>query len=107
MRYAIVSDIHANLAAWKTVLKDIADMRADKIICLGDVSGYGPQPVDVLESVYRVVNVTLLGNHDAAICGKLDPNTFSPRAKTAVLRHREQLSGVGMAWLKTLPLECV
>jgi predicted phosphodiesterase len=105
MRYAIVSDIHANLNAWQTVLKDIADMRADKLICLGDVTGYGPKPVEVLESVYRVVHVTLLGNHDAAICGKLDPATFSPRAKAAVRRHREQLSETAMAWLKTLPLE--
>ncbi len=105
MRYAIVSDIHANLAAWQTVLADIADMRADKIICLGDVSGYGPKPVEVLESVYRVVHVTLMGNHDAAVCGKLNPDTFSPRAQAAVSRHREQLSETGMAWLKTLPLE--
>ncbi len=45
MRYAIVSDIHANFPAWKTVLTDIADMKADKIICLGDVVGYGSQPV--------------------------------------------------------------
>lgn len=105
MRYAIVSDIHANLAAWQTVLADIADMRADKIICLGDVLGYGPKPVEVLESVYRVVHVTLMGNHDAAVCGKLDPDTFSPRAKAAVCRHREQLSETGMAWIATLPFE--
>jgi predicted phosphodiesterase len=105
MRYAIVSDIHANLAAWQTVLTDIADMRADKIICLGDVLGYGPKPVEVLESVHSVVHVTLMGNHDAAVCGKLNPDTFSPRAKAAVFRHREQLSEAAMAWLATLPLE--
>ena len=104
MRYAIVSDIHANFPAWKTVLTDIADMKADKIICLGDVVGYGSQPVAVLESVYHVVNVTLMGNHDAAVCGKLDPDTFSPRAKDAVLRHREQLAQPGIDWLSRLPL---
>ncbi len=106
MRYAIVSDLHANLAAWKTVLADIADMRVDKIICLGDVAGYGPNPVEVLESVYRVVQDTLMGNHDAAVCGKLNPDTFSPRAKAAVLRHRELISQTGMDWLKSLPLMC-
>lgn len=104
MRYAIVSDIHANLAAWKTVLTDIADMKADKIICLGDVTGYGPNPVEVLESVYRVVHVTLMGNHDAAVCGIVNPETFSPRAKAAVLLHRELISPTGMAWLRALPL---
>jgi len=104
MRYAIVSDLHANLAAWQTVLTDIADLKADKIICLGDVTGYGPNPVEVLESVYRVVNVTLLGNHDAAVCGKLSTDTFSPRAATAVARHREQLAPAALAWLGQLPL---
>ncbi len=104
MRYAIVSDLHANLAAWQTVLTDIADLKADKIICLGDVTGYGPNPVEVLESVYRVVNVTLLGNHDAAVCGRLTTETFSARAATAVARHREQLAPAALEWLGQLPL---
>jgi len=104
MLYAIVSDIHANLTAWKAVLTDISDVKADRIICLGDVTGYGPCPVEVLESVYRVVQDTLMGNHDAAVCGRLNPDTFSPRAKIAVLRHRELISQAGMNWLKALPL---
>ena len=104
MRYAIVSDIHANLPAWKTVLTDIADMRVDKIVCLGDVVGYGTDPVGVLESVYHVVHATLMGNHDAAVCGKLDPEAFSPRARAAVMRHREQISARGLNWLSNLPL---
>jgi len=104
MRYAIVSDIHANFAAWRTVLADIADIRADQIICLGDMVGYGPQPVEVLESVYRTVQVTLMGNHDAAVCGRLDPGLFLPHARAAVLRHRAQLSAAGIAWLERLPL---
>ncbi len=104
MRYAIVSDIHANLPAWKAVLADIADLKADKIVCLGDIVGYGTDPVGVLESVYHVVHAAVLGNHDAAVCGKLDPDTFTPRARTAVLRHREQISARGLAWLGSLPL---
>ena len=104
MRYAIISDIHANLPAWKTVLADIADMKADKIVCLGDVVGYGTDAVAVLESVYHVVHATLMGNHDAAVCGKLSPDAFSPRARAAVLRHREQISARGLSWLGSLPL---
>jgi len=104
MRYALISDIHANYAALKTVLTDIADMRAEQIICLGDIAGYGPKPVEVLEAIYGVAHVTLLGNHDAAVCGKIDPKTFSPRAQEAVRRHREQISQAGMDWLKSLPL---
>lgn len=103
MRYAIVSDLHANLPAWKNVLTDTADLKADKIICLGDVTGYGPNPVEVLESVYSVVDVTLLGNHDAAVCGLLSTETFSPEATAAVKRHRERLSSAALKWLRQLP----
>jgi predicted phosphodiesterase len=104
MRYAIISDIHANLPAWKNVLADLADLKVDRIICLGDVVGYGPDPVGVLESVYRVVHVTLLGNHDAALCGKIDPGLFSSRAHGAILRHRALVSPKGMGWLGERPL---
>ena len=51
MRYAIISDVHANVAALRTVLVDAQDMRADRIICLGDVLGYGPDPVQALEQL--------------------------------------------------------
>ena len=104
MRIAIVSDLHANLTAWRIVLADLADMKAEQIICLGDVMGYGPHPVELLESVYSVVNVTLMGNHDAAVCGRLSTATFSPRAKTAVARHRELLTPTALEWLAQLPL---
>ena len=43
MRYAIVSDIHANIQAWEAVLADIRSQRIDVIVCLGDVVGYGPR----------------------------------------------------------------
>jgi predicted phosphodiesterase len=105
MRYAIVSDIHANKTAWQAVVADIADLRVDKIICLGDVVGYGPDPVAVMESVYRHVQVTVAGNHDAAVCGKLDMEAagFSERAKAAVRLHRKMLSPTAMVWLGKLP----
>ena len=67
MRYAILSDIHANAAALRTVLTDAADMRAERIVCLGDVLGYGPEPVEALELTYRRAHVCLAGNHDDAL----------------------------------------
>ena len=103
MRYAIVSDLHANFTAWQTVLKDIADLKVDKIICLGDVIGYGPEPVEVLESVYQHVHITLMGNHDAAVCGKFDPEEFSDRAQSAIERHKKALSPAARLWLRRLP----
>lgn len=104
MRYAIVSDLHANLAAWQTTLADIADNAVDQIICLGDLVGYGPDPVGLLESVYTTVHASLMGNHDAAVCGKMDPAIFSERAEYVVRHHQQQVSAAGLRWLSALPL---
>jgi len=104
MRYAIISDIHANASALKTALTDIADMKVDRIICLGDCVGYGLEPTETLELLYRKAHVVLMGNHDAAVCGKLSTRSFSERAAHAVERHRQQISETGMRWLERLPL---
>ncbi len=104
MRYAIISDIHANATALKAALADIAHMKVDRIICLGDCVGYGMEPVETLELLYRKAHVVLMGNHDAAVCGKLSTAAFSERATQAVERHRKQISPTGMRWLERLPL---
>ncbi|MFA7174138.1 MAG: metallophosphoesterase family protein [Kiritimatiellia bacterium] len=104
MRYAFISDIHANLTALQSVLNDISRLKVDKIICLGDTAGYGPQPAETLELIYQVAEVHLLGNHDAAICGKLNPVIFSDSARKAVLKHREMISSQALQWLETLHL---
>ncbi|RMG33021.1 MAG: metallophosphoesterase, partial [Methanobacteriota archaeon] len=51
MKFAIVSDIHGNLEAFQTVLDYIHSQQIDKIICLGDVVGYGPNPNECVELV--------------------------------------------------------
>ena len=104
MRYAIISDIHANLTALQCVLSDISKHNVDKIICLGDTMGYGPQPAETLEMVYQVAECHLLGNHDAAVCGKLNPIIFSESAKKAVIKHRGMISDKALSWLGSMPL---
>jgi len=104
MRYAFISDVHANLTALQSVLNDISRLKIDKIICLGDTMGYGPQPVETLELIYQVAEIHLLGNHDAAVCGKLNPIIFSSSAKKAVFKHREMISEQGLKWLETMTL---
>ena len=66
MRYAIVSDVHANLQAFEAVLADLSAQKADRVICLGDAIGYGPQPAEVLSLVHAHVHEMLMGNHEAA-----------------------------------------
>jgi predicted phosphodiesterase len=104
VRYAIVSDIHANLQAWNAVLTDIAAQRVGRILCLGDSVGYGPNPSEVLESVYRHVDAFCMGNHDAAVCGKLDPGLFNERARRLLDWTRTRLSDKAARFLASQPL---
>ena len=106
MRYAIISDVHANEAALRAVLTDAVDARADKIICLGDVLGYGPDPVAALELVYRRAHVCLAGNHDDAVSRRFPVEDFTDFAAAAVARHRAALSQEAIDWLRRLPYTC-
>lgn len=104
MKYAIVSDIHANRQAWKAVWLDIRSLGADQVICLGDVVGYGPCPGEVLEALYTSVDVFLLGNHDAAVCGLMDPAPFNDSARQVIAWTRERLDGRARRFLADQPL---
>lgn len=104
MRYAIVSDLHANLQAWRAVLRDIATQRVERILCLGDVVGYGPNPAEVLESVHGAVHHFVLGNHDAAICGMLDLALFNEEARRIIEWTRSRLGSSAVRLMKTWPL---
>ncbi len=103
MRYAIISDIHANSAALRAVLTDAQDCGAERVICLGDVLGYGPEPVETLEIVYKRVHICLAGNHDDAICGRGDASDFTAFAATAAARQSVMLSDKAKTWLRSLP----
>ncbi|MBR4422940.1 MAG: metallophosphoesterase [Mailhella sp.] len=103
MRYAILSDIHANAAALRAALVDAQDMHADRIVCLGDVLGYGPEPVAALETVYARAHVCLAGNHDDAVCGRCSTDDFNDLAAKAVERQRRLLTADARAWLAQLP----
>jgi len=71
------------------VLADIANRGAEKIICLGDVLGYGPQPKECLDLVRGNAAVTLMGNHDFAVL--FEPAKFNVGAEAACYWTRRQL----------------
>ncbi len=104
MRYAIVSDIHANLRAWDAVIADIRSQGADVIICLGDVVGYGPNPAEVLEAVRAETTHFVLGNHDAAAAGMMDYSIFNEQARQAIEWTMTELSPEAKAFLASVPL---
>ena len=106
MKYAIISDVHANETALRAVLEDAKRHGAEKIVCLGDVVGYGPLPVETAALVRKECFVTLAGNHDDAVSGRGDASTFIDLAKDAVERHRAALSEDDLAWLRSLPYTC-
>jgi predicted phosphodiesterase len=78
---AIVSDIHSNLEALTAVLAEIDRRGIQDIICLGDIVGYGPNPVECLDLVAERSKITLMGNHDFAVF--YEPFNFNTGAEQA------------------------
>ena len=105
MRYAILSDVHANVEALEVVLADIAGRSPDAIICLGDFVGYGPDPVDCVERLRGGLAGAVVGNHDLAALERTDITLFNPYARAAIIWTRDQLTPSVRAYLGDLPRE--
>lgn len=103
MRIAFFADIHANLPAFEAALADARSRGATHLICLGDLVGYGPQPAETVERVRAVSNGTLMGNHDAAACGLLDPKLFNAFAHETAERAALALDSEAKRYLRDLP----
>jgi len=104
MRYAIVSDIHANFPAWEAVLADFRECSIEEVVCLGDVVGYGPKPAEVLEAVRAVTGNFVMGNHDAAAVGMMDYSIFNDHAREAIEWTMGELDEAGKEFLSSVPL---
>ena len=105
MRYAIIADIHANLAAFKAVLDDIESRGGvSEIWCLGDIIGYGPEPHECIALLRETKHVCVAGNHDWAAIGKIDTADFNSDAAAACNWTAEQLSPEDGDYLTNLPL---
>ena len=103
MRYAILSDIHGNLEALDAVLADAAS-RADAVLCLGDVVGYGADPVACIERVAERAELVIAGNHEHGVAGLLDLDWFNDRARAAAEWTRRRLDHDHLSWLATRPV---
>ena len=103
MRLAILSDVHANLEALAAVEQAIAAERPDRVYCLGDVVGYGASPLECCRRVRALAAVTLLGNHDAAVCGRMDYRYYYGAARSALDWTARQLGAAELEWLRSLP----
>ncbi len=103
MRYGIISDIHGNIEALNECVKALANERIDRYVCLGDIVGYGANPEECAQVVRKLVSVCIVGNHDAAVSGRMDYSYYYDAARHALDWCREQVSPETMAWLTGLP----
>jgi predicted phosphodiesterase len=105
MRIAFFSDIHGNLPALEAALEDAKARGARHLICLGDIVGYGPQPVECLKKIRDIASANVIGNHDAAVCGLFDKERFNTFARETAERVELALSEDDRAWLRGLPYQ--
>jgi predicted phosphodiesterase len=104
MRYALISDIHGNIEALEAVLRRFEEIGGiDAYYCLGDIVGYGAEPEACCNLVREIADVTLLGNHDAAVAGRMDYSYYYDAAREALDWCRERLSPSNLQWLEHLP----
>ena len=103
MQIAIIADLHANLEATRAVFDELDRRKPDRIICLGDLTGYNANPNEVVDIVRERQIPTLMGNHDAAVCGIEDPWFFRAAAKKVIEWQCEQVREDNRRWLSSLP----
>ena len=105
MTYAIFSDVHANPRALEAVLADARARRAERFICLGDVTGYGPDASGALERIRRNVDICLMGNHDAACVGIVSEDEVQENPNYwPDWKQRGEVGREGCQWLASRPL---
>jgi predicted phosphodiesterase len=104
VRYLILSDIHGNLQALDAVLADAARLGYDRMICLGDLVGYGADPAEVIERTFALDPVALIrGNHDKVCAGLEPPVLFNEVARRSIEWTAATLSAAQMKTLAGLP----
>lgn len=103
MRLALVSDIHSNLEALVAVREELSRLEVDRIFCLGDVVGYGASPNECCAAIRELAEGTILGNHDAAVAGRIDYSHYYENARHALDWTVSQLDPDHRVWLAGLP----
>jgi predicted phosphodiesterase len=103
MRIGIFSDVHANIEALSAVMESYESESIDQFYCIGDVVGYGASPNECCDIIRNKTTATILGNHDAAVAGRMDYSYYYEAARQALDRHASLISDESMQWLKQLP----
>jgi diadenosine tetraphosphatase ApaH/serine/threonine PP2A family protein phosphatase len=105
MRIGIFSDTHANIEALRAVVEALDAEKVEQYVCLGDTVGYGASPNECCALIRSKAAYTILGNHDAAVAGRMDYSYYYHAARHALDLHARVLEPDNMEWLKKLPYE--
>jgi len=103
MRIGIFSDIHANYEALSAVLAAYERENIDRFLCAGDLVGYGASPNECVNVVRAMTDEVVIGNHDAAVTGRMDYSYYYDAARKVLDLHAALLSADNMNWLRRLP----
>ena len=107
MRVAIISDIHSNLEAFRQVLTDIDQSAVDRVVCLGDNVGYGPEPEGVVNLIRDQDIPCVLGNHELAIVEPKYQDLMNPNARESLLLTQKLISPHTLDYMKGLKASLV
>ena len=105
MRFAIFSDIHANLEALEAVLADAHKRKSTHFVCLGDVVGYNANPHECVERIRKLDCPIVKGNHDEQGSLPESSSDFNELAERAIKWTRDNLAEEEKQWLRELPLQ--
>ena len=103
-RYAVISDVHSNAEALRSVLRDINKRQVHDIFFLGDAVGYGPQPNESVSLLKSECKTIIAGNHDWGVLGLTDTGSFNEYARMALVWTRGVLTAANNEILRTAPL---
>ena len=102
MKAAVISDIHANLEAFKSVLSDIDKLGISSIACLGDNVGYGPEPEAVVDLVRARHIPCVMGNHELVLTKARHLSRMNPSARKSAVMTRDLVSDRTMDYMRSL-----
>src|SRR5438552_10462500 len=105
MRFAIFSDVHANLEAFEAVLEDARERKCTHFVCLGDVAGYNANPHECVEHVRQMACPIVKANHDEQASLIESSRDFNEFAEQAIAWTRDNLTADDKQWVPALRLQ--
>ncbi len=103
MRYGIFSDVHGNIEALSVVLDHLRRKEVQEYAFLGDAVGYGANPNEVCDRIREIADIAVVGNHDAAVSGRMAYDEYYDAARSALDWCAARMTDANMRWLEALP----